>query len=195
MQHGQCEREDHYLRLNLGCGENHRTGYVNVDKYGSPDIIQDLESFPWPWEDNSVCEILLDNVLEHLGETVGTYLEIFKEIYRICISGASIHIRVPHPRHDTFINDPTHIRAVTPESLMLFSKEKNYEWIKKGVPNSPLALYLDVDFHLVSTTVILDPLWQSRLESGKITEVELDQAIIAYNNVVQEIQMVLQAIK
>ena len=42
------------LKLNLGCGQNPRDGYLNVDKYGSADLTCDLEAFPWPWPDNSV---------------------------------------------------------------------------------------------------------------------------------------------
>jgi hypothetical protein len=95
-----------FLKLNLGCGKNPKPGYVNVDKYDNPDVLHDLETFPWPWKDNSVNEIRLIHVLEHLGERKEVFLNIIKELYRICVASATIHIVVPHPRHDDFINDP-----------------------------------------------------------------------------------------
>ena len=61
------------LRLNLGCGEDHKPGYINVDKYGNPDVLHDLEEFPWPWDDESVEEILMKHILEHLGERTDVY--------------------------------------------------------------------------------------------------------------------------
>ena len=53
------------LRLNLGCGFKQLEGYVNVDRFGNPDLKFDLETFPWPWLDNSVIEIKLIHILEH----------------------------------------------------------------------------------------------------------------------------------
>ena len=75
------------MRLNLGCGSSHFDGYLNVDKEAScnPDKVQDLEVFPWDFEDDSVDKISMYHVLEHLGETSTVYLKIIKELYRICI--------------------------------------------------------------------------------------------------------------
>jgi predicted SAM-dependent methyltransferase len=102
------------LRLNFGCGMNRLDGYVNVDRRGEPDLRHDLEVVPWPWPDDSVSEVLLKHVLEHLGREPNLYLEIMKELYRICQDGATIRVIVPHHRHEYFFNDPTHVRAVTP---------------------------------------------------------------------------------
>jgi hypothetical protein len=37
------------LRLNLGGGNNRLPGYLNVDKFGDPDLRFDLETFLYPW--------------------------------------------------------------------------------------------------------------------------------------------------
>jgi glycosyltransferase involved in cell wall biosynthesis len=187
--------KDSGLKLNLGCGANHLEGFVNVDKFGSPDVQCDLEKFPWQWNDNSVSGIVLDNVLEHLGSTTDIYLGIFKEIYRICLPNARISISVPHPRHDDFINDPTHIRAVTPESLMLFSQSQNHNWIERKAANSPLGIYLNIDFELVCWSYDLDEPWRSQYISGEITATDILQILKQYNNVARQIKMELRVIK
>ncbi len=108
------------MKLNLGYGENKYEGFVNVDKFGTPDLKSDLEKFPQPWKDNSVDEIRLIHVLEHLGKDVDVYFSTFKELHRISNDGALITIFVPHFRHDFFFNDQKHVRVITPESLELF---------------------------------------------------------------------------
>lgn len=183
------------IKLNLGCGRNHKAGYINVDKFGEPDMRHDLESFPWPWEDSSVSEIVLNHVLEHLGQDTETYLNIIKEIYRVCKDQATIHIVVPHPRHDDFINDPTHVRAITPESIGLFSKKNNETWIKEGFSNTPLGMYLNVDLRIAKVDITPDPSWTQMLNEKKITEQELLSAAKKYNNVIKEFRIVAKVIK
>ena len=183
------------LKLNLGCGENRIPGYINVDKFGDPDIKHNLESFPWPWETNSVSEISLIHVLEHLGKDVDIYFGIFKEMYRICNHGAKIRIIVPHFRHNFFYDDPTHVRVVTPLSLKLFSKKANKEWARKGASNSPLGLHLDIDFELRKTIIKPSSDW-FRLHPGNNIDIELlQQESNIYNNLIEQYDMLLEVIK
>lgn len=183
------------IKLNLGCGKNHRDGYLNVDKFGEPDLRHDLEIFPWPWQDSSVSEIELNHVLEHLGQDTDTYLGIIKEIYRVCIDQATVNIVVPHPRHDDFINDPTHVRQITPESMGLFSRKNNEAWIKGGYANSPLGVYLGVDMEIVRVAFTPDPYWAKLLAEKKISEQEFAIEARKYNNVIKEIHMTVKIIK
>jgi len=185
------------LKLNLGCGQNKRDGYVNVDKFDTfaPDVVWDLESFPWPFETGQVGEIVMHHVLEHLGASVDTFFSIMKEMYRICAAGAKIYIDVPHPRGEGFAGDPTHVRPITPTILSLFSKKNNVEWRKRGWPNTPLGFYLDVDFEILSSEFQLTPRWIAKLQSGQIRQEQLNEAVETYFNVVDEIRMILEVRK
>lgn len=82
-------------KLNLGCGLDHRSGYVNldVDPAVEPDVIHDLKE-PLPYEKNSTDEILLKDVLEHLMQEDAH--ELLRECTRVLAIDGEIHIRVPN---------------------------------------------------------------------------------------------------
>ena len=107
----------------------------------------------------------------------------------------TVTVVAPHPRHDHFLNDPTHVRAVTPAGLEMFSQAKNREWIAKGLANTPLGQYLGVDFVIESVTMSPDEPWRGRLRKGEISQADLTQAMRLHNNVIVETSVVLKAIK
>jgi SAM-dependent methyltransferase len=177
------------VKLNLGCGQNRLDGYVNADRETivEPDVVMDLEKFPWPFEDNSVDEVAANHVLEHVGARAEVFIGIMQELYRVCRGGALIRIAVPHPRHDNFIDDPTHVRAITPMTLQLFSKRNCLEWKRLGAANSPLALYAGVDFELRDVQVVVDPSYNGRPD--------LKELVAHSNNVATEYRYLLEVIK
>ena len=185
------------MKLNLGCGVDKREGFVNVDAAAAcgPDMVVDLDLLPWPFEDDCAEEIVLSHILEHLGAETDTYLGILKELYRVATPGAKITIVIPHPRHDDFLHDPTHVRVITPESFQLYSKTNNRQWQASGGANTPLGLYLDIDFEVEDVEHRLDEPWRIQLEQGQITEVELRLAAQNLNNVIKESMITLRVIK
>jgi len=190
------------LNLHLGCGNKIYKNFINVDKNIPENLTEeqskyfvkhDLEIFPWPFETNSISTVQATHILEHLGKEFNTYLNILKEIYRICTHNAEIKITVPHPRHSWFINDPTHVRIITPEGLELFSKKSNKEWIKQGYSNSTFGLDFDIDFELVNYSEDLDPTWE--FKQRFLSKDDLIFAKSSYNNVICQYNIILKVIK
>lgn len=189
--------ESRALRLDLGCGSRRTKGFVRVDVMArcEPDVRCDLEVFPWPFDDDSVVEVRLHHVLEHLGRSTDVFLSVMKELHRICRDGATIDVRVPHPRHDAFLTDPTHVRPILLGTLAMFSKRQNLAWQAEGHANTPLALHLDVDFEIVSQQLVLDPRWQERVDQGVVDRQALAEAVRSQANVVEEIRATLKVHK
>jgi predicted SAM-dependent methyltransferase len=84
----------HPRRLNLGCGWDHRDGYVNVDflDFHHPDVVadvRDLVAFPSGYYD----EVLAVDVLEHLHR--GDVKPALAEWGRVLRAGGRLVIRVP----------------------------------------------------------------------------------------------------
>jgi len=183
------------MKLNLGCGNNKIAGYVNVDKFGDPDVRHDLEQFPWPWPEGHFEEVRANHVLEHLGQTPECFVGVIKELYRVCRGGAKIFVAVPHPRHDNFWGDPTHVRPITPMVMALFSRRLNLEWQKQGAANSPLALYHGVDFEIRHVSYVLEEPYLGEFSAGRYSEGEIDRMILERNNVASEIRLELEAVK
>ena len=185
------------IKLNLGCGYNQMDGFINIDKFASsaPDWVMDIEQMPWTIPNDTVDEVVMTHVLEHIGREAEVYMSVWQQLYRVCRDGALIHIVVPHPRHDNFIADPTHVRAVTPLGLSLLNRETCEYWTKNGFANTPLALYYDVDFITENTTFDFEPGWMSRFESGELTESQLFEAEQQFNNVVTQYRFTLRVRK
>lgn len=185
------------LKLNLGCGFRKLEGWTNVDKRGecAPDEIVDLEKFPWPWPDSSAEEIRLTHVLEHIGSTPTTFLNFIKELWRICQTGATIKVLVPHPRSDEFLWDPTHVRPITAEGLRMFSQVRNQEMIRSGNPETPLGIYIGVDFDLLAVKYIWKKPWADAYIERRLTDQDLSECVLRELNVAKEIEITLQAVK
>lgn len=181
----------------MGCGFNKHKDFLNIDKFSNcePDLLMDIEVLPWPLEDNAADLVVFHHSLEHVGQNPDIFLGIMKELYRISKPGAKIQINVPHPRHDNFISDPTHVRTITPLLLSLFSKKNNHHWKQIGASNSPFAIYLDVDFELEKSELVIEKKYIEMLNKGDISMDALIELASHQCNIASEYKFVLNVIK
>ncbi|ACB93746.1 glycosyltransferase [Beijerinckia indica] len=154
-------------RLNLGSGPVYLAGWTNVDMFADafPDIVANLERDPWPFADNSICEIRAHHILEHIGDGFEFFM---REMYRVCRNGAKISISVPHPRHDWFLTDPTHVRRFMPETFYMFDAEVCRHWVASRDSKTPIALYCNIDFKVDQVTQVVDRDMQAILQQYNI---------------------------
>lgn len=146
------------LRLNLGCGARKLDGWINVDcDVGEqPDVLCNLSWPYWPFDDNSVDEVLASHVMEHIapGEP---FFQFMRELYRVCKPGAQVKVVLPHPSHDVFVSDPTHLHAILPSTLALFSRRYMESQAANGNVLTPFCKRIGVDFDMKTFSYTFDP--------------------------------------
>lgn len=110
------------MKLNLGCSDRLRPGYMNVDSFRPHNaddsfILADL-SKPWGMPDSSVEEIIADDIIEHLPDKILT----MNEIHRVLVPGGKAHIFVPTTDGRGAWQDPTHVSYWNRNSFWYYTK-------------------------------------------------------------------------
>lgn len=92
--------------LKVGCGRAAGAGGIKLDisPEVSPDVLWDLDRYPYPFPDNSFERIECRDVIEHLAE-IPRPLEQF---WRILEPGGVLEITTPHFSCANSYVDPTH---------------------------------------------------------------------------------------
>lgn len=111
------------MKLNLGCGNNYREGFVNLDDGNCrADVYHDLNVVPYPFEDNQFSYILAQQVLEHVNRS--KWFDIVRELHRISKPNAIWEVMTPYALSDNFFTDPTHSMPFTLRTFDFFDKTK-----------------------------------------------------------------------
>lgn len=120
------------LKLNLGCSDDHKPGYLNVDQAPPADVVTDL-SKPWLWTDSSVETIYAHDVFEHLPK-----IHAMNEAWRVLRHGGYLDLAVPCVMlSDGRVNpgafaDPTHISFWTFDDRYYYCEEWNHSRGERG---------------------------------------------------------------
>jgi SAM-dependent methyltransferase len=138
-----------------------------------------------------VDEAIAHHILEHL--TSDEFFHFMKELYRVLKPGAVCSIAIPHPRHNVFLNDPTHKMPVTPDTIAMFCQANFRAMIEKtGGRLTPFFRYCRIDFDMTGAVncVLDERITEEQRTSGKWIEMEKRE-----NNVVIEWRFLIKTVK
>lgn len=118
------------MKLNLGCGNKKKEGFLGVDRYpcDAAEVLCDMTQH-LPFRDGSIDAVYLDNVVEHLQDIPA----LVKEIVRISKYGAHITVITPHFSSLASWRDPTHVHHLSYFSFDHFAKPSARHYIGGGL--------------------------------------------------------------
>ncbi len=108
--------------LHIGSGSKPLPGAKTIDILNLPgvDIVHNLDSLPWPFQDNEFDLIYAHNVFEHLDDQIA----VMGEMWRLLKCGGRLVITVPHFRSVDAYTDSTHRHFFTSKSLDYYIRGK-----------------------------------------------------------------------
>ena len=112
---GKQEKEDGLTRLDISAETN-------------PDVVWDLNNFPYPFEDQSYDLIECYDVIEHIDSIP----KVMEQCHRILKKGGVIKLTTPHFSSANSYIDPTHKFHLSYFSFDCFSDQHEYSYYSKA---------------------------------------------------------------
>lgn len=109
-KHSNFNKEKSQI-LHLGSGNTKIKGAISLDMNARvhPDVIHNLNTFPYPFKKNQFNKIIADNIFEHLNDIP----KILEEIYRISKPGAQF-------RKTKVVLEPQHVTNPIVKMILFF---------------------------------------------------------------------------
>jgi SAM-dependent methyltransferase len=127
------EADDDKLRVDFGCGKNKRKGFIGVDviDFEGVDVVLDIGTDRWPWEDGSVEEAHASHFVEHLLPE--ERIHFVNELYRVLKKGGKATIITPHWASCRAYGDLSHQWPPVSEFWFYYLK---IEWREVNAPHN-----------------------------------------------------------
>ena len=120
----------------VGSWEGYEVTTLDNNPDHKPDVVFDLNEFPYPFDDNSFDRVEGHQVLEHIG-SLGDYRHLFHEFeewHRILKPGGYFVASVPMWNSLWAFGDPSHVRVINAGTLT-FLNQDSY----KDVGKTPIS--------------------------------------------------------
>ncbi len=117
--------------LSVGCGRRPpQEDLVRLDKSSNvePDVVWDLDEFPYPFSESSFLEIECFDVIEHLEDIPKT----LEELHRILQPKGLLKVTTPHFSCANSFIDPTHRWHLSYFSFDYFCEGHNLSYYSSG---------------------------------------------------------------
>jgi len=178
------------LKVHLACGKDIREGFVNVDKFPieGVEVVHNLLTFPWPFETNSVYEMVCSHFVEHIPHDLHNgceedgLIQFMEEAYRVLMPHGTFHITAPYYTSIRAWQDPTHCRAITDVTWSYFNQA---HMVTMGLDHYTGQ----ANFERLSQQHILDEEYIHRSDEARTWAMRHNW------NVVKDLAVVLRAVK
>ena len=142
----------------------------------NPDVVHDLNVFPWPFADNTFDEVHAYEVLEHLGQQgdFKRFFADFSEIWRVLKPGGVLCGTSPAYSSPWAWGDPGHTRIISVEAFTYLNQEE-YEQVGKTAMTDYRFCY-EADFNLVAANITADGTFQYGLQAMKPSRIQRRKA-------------------
>jgi SAM-dependent methyltransferase len=129
------------ILLDIGCGANKQPGFVGMDRREIPgvDIVHDLETFPYPLEDEACISIVGSHIIEHIKPWL--MIDLMDELWRILKPGGRLALAMPYAGSFGYWQDPTHCNGCNEATWDYFDPDKFLYQIYRPQPWTILPGY------------------------------------------------------
>ena len=120
------------ILLDVGCRDRKESNFTGISgrNFEGVDIVHNLESFPYPLNDESCLTIKAAHVIEHIKPWL--VFDWFNEMWRLLVPGGQLAVSAPFANSQGFFNDPSHCTYVNEATFQHL--DPNYPSYKQHEP-------------------------------------------------------------
>lgn len=164
------------FKLDIDCPHGPKEGFLGFGLHQGLHYQTDVQTYPWPFQDECVLEANCENLLHRVRDLVG----FLDELWRVLVPGGKTFVRVPHHASVRAWQDPFTVRAVPESTFLFFNKVWREEQKVSYYP-------IKADFRFTHGYAVTTD-WAIRSQEAR------DFALRHYNNVATDLQLTLEKV-